>query len=120
MSAVVIQEMVAGAGGKSEVRFWEAARTAYEREERLLVPTGEDWFLAGKVLYSLIQGVRSRTGQARKMKPEEKQRIIRDVLIARTAKRAGALVVTDNTGDFQKIKRFCNVRQVNGKDYFGQ
>ncbi len=45
-------------------------------------------------------------------------RIVRDVLIARTAKRAGALLVTDNLKDFEKIKSFCQVRLVSGKAYF--
>jgi len=40
------------------------------------------------------------------------------VLIARTARGAGALVVTDNTADFEKIRRFCAVRTVSGADYF--
>jgi predicted nucleic acid-binding protein len=48
------------------------------------------------------------------------QRIIRDVLIARTARRAGALLVTDNVKDFKMIARFCAVRTVPGEQYFSQ
>lgn len=36
-------------------------------------------------------------------------RFINDVLIARTAKRAGVIVVTDNIDDFKKIRNFCDV-----------
>ena len=41
---------------------------------------------------------------------DEQQRLLRDVLIARSAKRVNAAVVTYNRGDFEKITRFCNVR----------
>jgi predicted nucleic acid-binding protein len=119
MSAVVIQEMTAGASGKAEVKLWEATMRLYEASDRLLVPTSEDWFLAGKVLYALLQGLKSQArGQTPRLPANEKQRIIRDVLIARTAKRVGALLVTDNLKDFERIKRFCAVRTVSGADYF--
>jgi predicted nucleic acid-binding protein len=48
----------------------------------------------------------------------EKQRIIRDVLVARTSRRAGALLVTDNLKDFKLIARFCAVRTMTGTKYF--
>ena len=40
------------------------------------------------------------------------------VLIARSAKRAGATLVTDNLKDFNAIRRFCPVRVKSGKDFF--
>jgi predicted nucleic acid-binding protein len=119
MSAVVIQELTAGSVDKSEVQRWQAAMSAHEKEGTLLVPMGEDWWLAGKVLNSLLRGLKSKAGGFTPRVPKaEQQRIIRDVLIARTARRAGALVVTDNTADFEKIRRFCAVRTVRGSDYF--
>ncbi|MDT4954966.1 MAG: hypothetical protein QOJ02_3104 [Acidobacteriota bacterium] len=85
----------------------------------MLVPTGEDWWLAGKVLNSLLRGLKSRQGGLTpKLPAAEKQRIIRDVLIARTARRAGALLVTDNLKDFKLIARFCAVRAMAGRQYF--
>lgn len=63
---------------------------------------------------------RKAGGLTPKLAAAEKQRIIRDVLIARTAKRAGALLVTDNLGDFKTIRRFCAVRVISGKNYFGR
>lgn len=62
MSAVVIQELAAGAADKSDLQRLDAARREYERVGRLLVPTGEDWWLAGKVLNSLLRGLRSKSG----------------------------------------------------------
>jgi predicted nucleic acid-binding protein len=119
MSAVVIQELAAGALDKSRLQQLDVVRLKYEKVGRLLVPTGEDWWLAGKVLNSLLRGLKSkRGGLTPKLPAAEKQRIIRDVLIARTVRRAGALLVTDNVGDFKLIGRFCAVRVAPGKQYF--
>ena len=119
MSAVVIQELTAGAVDKSDVQRLDAMRRAHEKAGTLLVPTGEDWWLAGKVLNSLLRGLKSRAGgRTPRVSRDEQQRIIRDVLIARTSRRAGALVVTDNIADFKKINRFCKVQLVSGSDYF--
>lgn len=121
MCAVVIQELTAGAADDSEVKRWDAAWRAHEKERTLLVPTAEDWWLAGKVLNSLLRGLKSKHGgRTPRLAPAEKQRIIRDVLIARSARAAGALLVTDNAKDFEQIKRFCAVRTTNGAKYFGR
>ncbi len=48
----------------------------------------------------------------------EQQRLVRDVLIARSAKRVNAAVVTYNRGDFDKIRRFCGVRVVEPAEIF--
>ena len=120
MSAVVIQELTAGAADDSEVRRWDAAWRAHAKEGTLLVPTAEDWWLAGKALNSLLRGLKSRrSGLTPRLPASEKQRIIRDVLIARSARAAGALLVTDNVKDFELIKRFCRVRTVTGALFFG-
>lgn len=118
MSAVVIQELTAGAEDIHKVKYYEAMRKFYEGEGKLLIPNGEDWFQAGKILYSLINGVRTRIGKAPKLSKDEKQRIVRDVLIARTAKRANCVVVTDNIKDFELIQTYCNVKLIHGVDYF--
>jgi predicted nucleic acid-binding protein len=116
-----MQELVAGAKDKSELQRLDAAHRAFARSGALLVPTGEDWWLAGKVLNSLLRGLKSRRGGLTPRLPvAEKQRIIRDVLIARTVRRAGALLVTDNVKDFKLIARFCAVRTMPGKRYFNQ
>jgi len=119
MSAVVIQELTAGAVDKSGVQRWDASRRSHEKAGTLLVPNAEDWWLAGKVLNSLLRRLKSEAGgMTPRVQKIDQWRIVRDVLIARTAKRAGALLVTDNIKDFEKIKSFCNVRLVSGKTYF--
>ena len=119
-SAVVLQEMTVGAGDSNELKEWEALRKSLEARNLLIVPNGEDWFIAGKVLNSLLRGLKSKNkGKTPKLSPDDKQRIIRDVLIARTVKRENARLVTDNIKDFELIKRFCHIKLISGKDYFG-
>lgn len=121
MSAVVLEELAAGAQDGSVLKELEAALKNYQKAERLLVPTAEDWFLAGKVIYALQQGVKSKkTGDKPPMHPDVRPRIINDVLIARSAKRAGVTVVTYNVRHFEQIQRYCAVKLVNAADYFGQ
>src|SRR5205085_1429501 len=88
MSAVVVQEMTAGATDRANLKKWETAWRVFEKEGKLLAPTGEDWYLAGKILNSLLRGLKSQSkGLTPKLHPDDKQRIIRDVLIARTTHR---------------------------------
>ena len=118
-SSVVLQEITAGAADSSEVRDYAVMGQRLERRGRLLVPNGEDWFYAGKVLNALYRGLRShRHGRTAAIPKEEQQRLVRDVLIARSAKRANAAVVTYNRGDFEKIRRFCNVQIRDPEDFF--
>jgi predicted nucleic acid-binding protein len=119
MSVVVLQELVAGAQDEAELKALAVARREYEKSERLLIPTAEDWWLVGKVIYSLQKGLKSqRGGLTPKMSADQKYRITHDVLIARTARRVGVTVITDNVKDFETIQRFCNVRLISGDDYF--
>lgn len=121
MSAVVMQELAAGAVDDSELKQLNAARLEYKKEDRLLVPTGEDWWQAGKVLNSLLRGQKAkRGGKTPKLPDSEKHRIISDVLIAVTARRARATVVTDNLKDFAKIGYYCDVRVMSADEFFGK
>jgi predicted nucleic acid-binding protein len=119
MSSVVLQELVAGASDSSAIQEFERVRQEYRRANKLLVPNQEDWWHAGLVLNSLQRGRRSKkSGRIPKISVAERYRIINDVLIARTAKRAGVMVVTDNVNDFLKIRNFCDVKIISGRKYF--
>ncbi len=63
ISVVVLMEMTAGARDAESVKNWERTRKLYESDGRLLVPTSEDWWLAGKVLNSLQRGRGHRDGR---------------------------------------------------------
>ena len=119
MSAVVLQELVAGANDASAIKEMERLRQEYRKANKLLVPDEEDWWHVGLVLNALQRGRRSKkTGKIPRMTIGERLRIINDVLIARTAKRASVMVVTDNIGDFEKIRNFCDVKIISGSKYF--
>jgi predicted nucleic acid-binding protein len=119
MSAVVIQELTAGARDGAVVRQLSEFRRDFEKRGRLLVPTGEDWWHAGKILNAMHRGLKSRrAGRVSAIPKEEQQRILRDVLIARTAKRANVAIVTEDVSDFVRIQRYCDVRILRPEDYF--
>ena len=120
LSAVVVQEMAAGSASRVELTYWNLFRQRYERRGELLVPTGEQWWEAGQVLSALLRGEKHKGGgKTPRLHPDEKSRLVRDVLIAVTVKRADALLVTENIDDFKKIRRFCKVRYQSGREYFG-
>lgn len=119
MTAVVLQELTAGSPDDAAVREFEVARRNFEKAGILLVPTGEDWWFAGKILNSMLRGLKNTNkGKIPRLGADEKQRIIRDVLIARIAKRAGAVVVTDNLRDFARIQQYCSVKILSTDDHF--
>ena len=121
MSAVVLQELVAGANDASAIKGLERLRQEYRKANKLLVPNEEDWWHAGLALNALQRGRRSKkTGQIPRISVAERYRIINNVLIARTAKRAGVMLVTDNVKDFQKIQNFCDVKLISGSKYFSR
>jgi hypothetical protein len=61
LSAVVLQEMTAGARDTATVRDLNVLTRRLESRGRLLVPNGEDWFYTGKVLNGLYLGLRARS-----------------------------------------------------------
>ena len=119
MSAVVLQELVAGANDASRIKDLERLRQEYRKANKLLVPNEEDWWHVGLVLNALQRGRKSKkTGKIPRISVGERHQIINDVLIARTAKRASVMVVTDNVNDFEKIRNFCDIKIINGSKYF--
>jgi predicted nucleic acid-binding protein len=119
LSAVVVQELIAGAADASEAKTWAVTAREFDKEQRLLVPDAEDWIEAGRILNALLRGLKAKNRRKiPKLPYDQKQRIIRDVLIARSVKRAGATLVTDNLKDFVQISRFCNISIKSGRQYF--
>lgn len=93
-------------------------RKEYHRGTRLLVPDAEDRFAAGRNLNALLRGLRSkRAGRTSKLSHGGKNVIIRDVLIARTVKRAGAMLATGDLDAFSKIQRFRKFRMATGREF---
>jgi predicted nucleic acid-binding protein len=119
LSAIVLQELAAGAADETAIKQLDVVRRIYEKKGRILVPTFADWWIAGTVLNSLQRGRRAKRSRLiPKISIEERYRITNDVLLARTARRAGVTVVTDNLSDFEKIRKFCAVQVMSGAEYF--
>jgi predicted nucleic acid-binding protein len=118
-SAVVLQELAAGAADLARIRELRSIRLDAEVNGLLLTPDSEDWVEAGRILNALLRGARSRrSAPPVAIAKGEQQRLVRDVLIARSARRVNASVVTYNRGDFEKIRRFCRVRVVEPAEIF--
>lgn len=119
LSAVVIQELIASANDDSEVERWVAARDAFEKEGRLIVPSSSDWLMASKVLYWLMQKRKKRAGgKSPPLKTGASQRMALDALIAASARRRRAAVVTVNYRDFEAIQYYCDVKVIRASAYF--
>lgn len=120
-SAVVIQEMMASANDGSEMKRWASAWRAYEKEDRLIVPTSADWLMASKVLYWLMQKRKKKAGgKSPPLKTGASQRMALDALIAASARGSRAVVVTVNYSDFEAIQYYCDVEVMKASDYFGR
>jgi predicted nucleic acid-binding protein len=119
LSAVVMQELVAGAADGDRIQTINAIMIRRRKEGRLLVPDHEDWFQAGRILNTILRDEkrRDRKKQTPHFSEGQKQSLIRDVLIARTAKRRKLTVVSDNK-DFPLIQRYYEFDWVSGKEFF--
>jgi len=115
----VFQELVAGAFDRTELKRLESVRKLYEKENKMLVPTSEDYFRAGKIMNSLLHNLKTESGgKIPKLHPNRIQRMFRDTLIAVSVHRIHALLITDNVKDFEAIRRYCKVRIKTGDRFF--
>jgi predicted nucleic acid-binding protein len=121
-SAVVLSELLAGSKDETERKRYEAVQRAYSKDNSLIVPNADDWLLASKVLYWLNQEHRRRRpgGKLPRMRAGASQRMALDALIAASARRWRATVITENYSDFKAIQRYCRVKIVRGADFFGR
>lgn len=97
LSAVVLEELYAGAGAKGR-KVLERLQRDFERLRRLLVPSLSDWSQTGKALARL----------AAKYDYEQigRGRLTNDTLLAASAGRLGITVITANARDFAKLAEF--------------
>jgi|ERR1043165_1684209 len=119
MSAVVLMELMAGAGDRSRLKIYQSFFRQCQRDNLLIVPTAEDWFLTAKILYLLAHTrKRSQHGKLQRLPPGASQRLAVDTLIAVSARRWKAQVVTENWADFKAIQRYCNTKIVKASKFF--
>jgi predicted nucleic acid-binding protein len=102
MSAVVIEELYAGASDNNTIKLLDKLYRTFEDLGRLIAPDASDWQHTGRIIAKL----------GRKCGFEEKflTKITNDVLIALSARKIGAIVVTNNMRDFLRIKEFVDFR----------
>ena len=119
MSAVVLMELTASARDDSQRKTYERLFRQYRQDNSLIVPDENDWLLASRVLYWLTQSRRrSAKGKLKRLPTGASQRMALDVLIAVSARRWKATVVTENWNDFKAIQRFCNTKIIRASDFF--
>ena len=96
LSSVVLLELLQGAKGDiARARIAQATQTL-ERTGRVIAPTHADWVTAGTTQSRIRDEHASLRSKA----------VQNDLLIACTARRIGAVVVTENTADFDLIRRY--------------
>lgn len=97
MSAVVLEELHAGAPGRGQYVV-ERLERDFDRAKRVLVPSLSDWTEAGRVLSRLAAKYNyEQIGQGR---------LTNDALIAISAGRLGIRVITANQRDFGRLAEF--------------
>ena len=104
LSSVVFHELLVGANSPvraREVRA-EIARPI-EKKNRIVTPSHAAWDKAGEVLSLLAE----RHGMQRSSMPRA---FVNDTLIAVSCAEAGVTLLTDNVGDFERLKPFVAFR----------
>lgn len=106
MSAVVIEELYAGAFDKVSIKLLDRMYKTFETVGWFIVPDSSDWQRAGKIIAKL--------GKKYGFEDIFLTRITNDVLISLSARRIGAIVVTSNIKDFLKINEFVDIKVYKG------
>jgi predicted nucleic acid-binding protein len=97
-SAVVVQELLAGARTAWQRRQAAALFEPFERVGRIVVPTYANWKDAGRLLATLYEKSPSARDKLRRG-------LLNDILIALAGVTLGATVITRNGDDFELIRR---------------
>jgi predicted nucleic acid-binding protein len=119
MSAIVLLELTSSADDISQRKLYEEMFRVFRKEHRLIVPNDDDWLFASKILFLLTQSrKRSHKGRLKQLPAGVSQHLALDVLIAVSARRWKALVVTENWSDFKAIQRYCSARIIRARDFF--
>lgn len=96
LSAVVVQELAAGARGEAARVLDRSLLLPFEKRGRVIVPTYAAWKGAGEVLSALVA--------TRKVQwPEVSPSFVNDVLLAQSCRESGVVLVTENHRDFARI-----------------
>ena len=99
-SAVVLAELSRGARSAPMKRFVDDLA----KNLRIIAPNEREWLESGRIVNRLVAAERYDIHKTRE--------IHFDVLIALTARRIGAYLITCNAEDFTRVRRYVNVKLV--------
>ncbi|MBI5847044.1 MAG: type II toxin-antitoxin system VapC family toxin [Nitrospirae bacterium] len=102
MSSVVVSELFAGAHDSQSIKLLDKLHQTFQNVGRLIVPNDEDWRQTG----GIIAKSRKKYGYD----STYLSRLQNDILVACSARRIGAFVLTKNEKDFVRIREFVNFR----------
>jgi len=97
LSAVVAAELRAGAG-RSRSTLERVVLAPYVRHDRVIAPSAKSWDVLGNTLAALVQREGLVLAQMRRS-------FVFDILIAHSCREAGAVLVSANKRDFERIAR---------------
>ncbi len=100
LSAVVLAELSRGARSRDMKKFVEDLA----KNLRIIAPTERDWIQSGQIVNRLVA--------AKGFDIHKTREIHFDVLIALTARRIGAYLVTCNGDDFTAVREFLDFKLV--------
>lgn len=106
LSSVVRAELTQGARGEAGRSLVTRLSRSLERTGRVIAPTHEDWIDAG-VIQSKIWDSQARL---------RTKLLLHDILIAKSARRVGACVVTLNSKDFLLIEKWMPLDVLDAED----
>jgi len=108
IDSVAAAELLAGCGTRQHRRIVERLLSPFERAGRMITPNQGDFHRAGNALSKLrSKGVSLKNSGA----------ALLDGLQAANAARIGALLVTENMSDFEKLARFIPVKIRSFEDF---
>ncbi|MBM3235125.1 type II toxin-antitoxin system VapC family toxin [Candidatus Poribacteria bacterium] len=97
LSAIVLMELYAGAHNRSDIKLVDTIKEPFAKRNMIIAPTIGDYITAGEILADLQK--------LRGYELKKSYWLTNDVLIALSARRIGATVVTQNRRDFEEIQQ---------------
>lgn len=96
LHSIVFEELLAGARTDKEIRELHWLKKPFSGAGRIVTPSDEDWEETGLLVNRLV-------GKA-SIPPSKAVSLTHDILLAVSARKMGARVITENQKDFEKIR----------------